>query len=324
MPRATRVAAAALAAVLATFAASPVVAQAYPVKPIRLILPFPPGGPTDGVGRIVAQGLAEVSGQSVVPDNRPGAGGNLGLEFTAKAPPDGYTLVLSSPIISLAPLLYSKLNYRPGDLAPVTKVGGVYNVLVVHPSVPARTLKEFIALARSRPGKLNYGSGGVGTTTHLAPEMLKSMTKISLVHVPYKGSGVAAVALASGEVDALVASVPAVLPLIHARKIRPLAVLADSRLQTLPDVQTSKEAGLDGWEILVWYGILAPVATPRDVIGKLNADLVKVLDAPTTKERFAALDFHAMPSTPEEFAAHIASEAQRFERVIRDAGIKPQ
>ncbi len=293
-------------------------------KSIRLILPFPPGGPTDAVGRIVAQVMTDMTGQSVVPDNRPGAGGNLGLELASKSPPDGSTIVLSSPVISLAPFLYHKLNYQASDLAPITMVGAVYNVLVVHPNVPAKTLKEFIALAKARPGKLNYGSGGVGTTTHLAPEMLKSMAHINLVHVPYKGSGMAAVALASGEVDALVASVPAVLPLIHAKKLRPINVLAGERLATLPDVPTSKESGLDGWEVLVWYGILAPAATPRDVVNRLNENLVKVLNAPATKEKFATLDFYAMPGTPEKFAAHIKSEAARYEKVVRDAGIKKQ
>lgn len=324
MHQLSRVAGIVLIAGLACAGPGVATAQTSPGKSIRLILPFPPGGPTDAVGRIVAQGMTDMVGQSVVPDNRPGAGGNLGLELTAKAAPDGNTIVLSSPIISLAPFLYKKLNYQPKDLAPVTMVGGVNNVLVVHPSVPAKTLKDFIALAKSRPGKLNYGSGGVGTTTHLGPEMLKSMAKINIVHVPYKGSGMAAVALASGEVDALVASVPAVLPLIHAKKLRPLAVLSPERLSTLPDVPTSKESGVDGWEILVWYGILVPVATPRDTINKLNADLVKVLNAPSTKERFAALDFHAMPSTPDQFAAHIKSEAARYEKVVHDANIPKQ
>ncbi|MGE5526984.1 MAG: Bug family tripartite tricarboxylate transporter substrate binding protein [Rhodospirillaceae bacterium] len=299
-------------------------AQNFPSKSIRMILPFPPGGPTDALGRIVAQALSDLVGQPVVADNRPGAGGNLGLELAAKSPPDGYTIVLSSPIISLAPSLYNKLGYDPKDLAPVGMMGGVNNVFVVHPSVPARTLKEFVALARSRPGKLNYGSGGVGTTTHLAPEMLKSMAKINLVHVPYKGSGLAAVALASGEVDMLVATVAAVLPLIQAGKIRPLAVLAPHRLSTLPNVPTSKEAGFDGYEVLVWYGLLTPAATPRDVVTKLNADVNKVLSLPTTKEKLAQLDFQAMPSTPDEFAAFIKSEAARYAKVVSEAGIPKQ
>lgn len=323
MPKLSRFAGAVFTAVLAVAAMLPTLAQGQG-KSVRLILPFPPGGPTDAVGRILAQGLSDVTGQSVVPDNRPGAGGNLGLELASKSPSDGSTIVLSSPIISLAPHLYRKLNYQPADLAPVTMVGGVYNVFVVHPNVPARGLKEFVSLARSMPGKLNYGSGGVGTTTHLAPEMLKSMMKINVVHVPYKGSGVAAVALASGEVDALVASVPAVLPLVKANKIKPLAVLSAERLSTLPDVPTAKESGVDNYEVLVWYGILTPAATPRDTVNRLNAELVKVLNLPATRERFGALDFHPMPTTPDQFAAHIKSESVRYGNVIRDAGIPQQ
>jgi tripartite-type tricarboxylate transporter receptor subunit TctC len=299
-------------------------AQSFPSKTIRMILPFPPGGPTDALGRIVAQALSELVGQPVVADNRPGAGGNLGLEVAAKSPPDGYTIVLSSPIISLAPLLYNKLGYDPKELTPITMVGAVNNVFVVHPSVPAKTLKEFVALARTRPGKLNYGSGGVGTTTHLAPEMLKSMAKINLVHVPYKGSGLAAVAVASGEVDMLVATVAAVLPLVQAGKLRPLAVLSSHRLSTLPNVPTSKEAGFDGYEVLVWYGLLAPAATPRDVINKLNADLNKVLNAQTTKDKMAQLDFQSMPGTPDQFAAYIKTEAVRYAKVVSDAHIPKQ
>jgi tripartite-type tricarboxylate transporter receptor subunit TctC len=203
-------------------------------------------------------------------------------------------------------------------------VGGVNNLFVVHPSVPARTLKEFVALARKMPGKLNYGSGGVGTTTHLAPELLKSIAKIDMVHVPYKGSGLAAVGVASGQVDALVASVPAVLPLIRANKIRPLAVLSNSRLSTLPDVPTGREAGFEGFEILVWYGILVPAATPRDVINRLNADLTKTLNLPATREKMSNIDFQAMPTTPEEFGAYIRKESERFEKIIREAKIPRQ
>src|SRR5215203_5364900 len=177
-------------------------AQNYPAKPVRIILPFPPGGPSDILGRALAQKLTEQVGQQVITDNRPGAGGNLGLELTAKAAPDGYTLVLSSPLISISPSLYSKLNYDPQkDLAPVSLVAQIQNVLLVHPSVPAKTLKELVQVARASPGKLNYGSGGVGTTTHLAPELFMSMTKTKMVHVPFKGSGLALLGLISGQVD---------------------------------------------------------------------------------------------------------------------------
>src|SRR5687767_7359913 len=189
-------------------AAAPAVAQTYPAKTVRLILPFPPGGPSDILGRALSQKLSEQMGQQVIADNRPGAGGNLGLELTAKAPPDGYTMVLSSPLIALSPHLYSKLNYDPfKDLAPISLIAVIQNVVLVHPSVPAKNLKELAQVARASPGKLNYGSGGVGTTTHLAPELFMSMTRTKMVHVPFKGSGLALIGLIGGQVDVLIMAV---------------------------------------------------------------------------------------------------------------------
>jgi len=301
----------------------PVAAQNYPSKPIRMILPFPPGGPTDIVGRLFAQKLSEQVGQSVVADSRPGASGNVGLELASKAPPDGYTIVLSSPVISLSPLLYSKLNYDPNkDLAPISLVGAVRNVLVVHPSVPAKTLKEFIQLARRSPGKLNYGSGGIGTTTHLAPELLKSLEKLDIVHVPYKGSGLALIALAGGQVDMLVMAAPAALGQIQAGRVRALAVLSPARLPDLQNVPTTKELGFDNFEISVWYGMLAPAATPREIIVRLNAEFNKAVAAQDMKERLAAAGVESLTSTPEGFGNYIRSEAARFAKVIKEAGIK--
>ncbi|HET7159628.1 MAG TPA: tripartite tricarboxylate transporter substrate binding protein, partial [Burkholderiales bacterium] len=248
-------------------------AQTYPAKAIRLILPFPPGGPTDIVGRLTGQKLSEQVGQSVIADSRPGASGNVGLELASKAPPDGYTIVLSSPVISLSPHLYAKLNYDPQkDLAPIALIGALRNVLVVHPSVPAHNVKELVQIARKNPGKLNYGSGGVGTTTHLAPELLKHLEKLDIVHVPYKGSGVALIALASGQVDLEVLAVPAALGQIQAGRVRALAVLAPQRAAQLPHVPTSKESGYENFEISVWYGILAPAATPREIINRLSSE----------------------------------------------------
>ena len=239
-------------------------AQAYPSKPVRMILPFPPGGPTDIVGRLVAQKLSEQLGQSVISDSRPGASGNVGLELASKAPPDGYTIVLASPVISLSPHLYAKLNYDPQkDLAPIALVGAVRNVLVVHPSVPARTVKELVQIARRNPGKLNYGSGGVGTTTHLAPELLKNLEKLDIVHIPYKGSGLALIGLASGQVDMEILAVPAAVGQIQAGRVRALAVLAPQRAAQLPNVPTAKESGYPDFDISVWYGILAPTPQRR-------------------------------------------------------------
>ena len=300
-------------------------AQAYPAKPIRLIFPFPPGGPTDLLGRAIAQKLSDQMGQQVVADNRPGAGGNLGLDLTAKSPADGYTIVLSSPLIALAPLLYSKLNYDPfKDLQPLSLVATIQNVLLVHPSVPAKTLKELIQIASKNPGKLSYGSGGVGTTTHLAPELMKSLTKTHIVHVPYKGSGQALIGLMGGDVDVLIMAVPASAPQVLSGKVRALAVLSDRRAIALPDVPTTKEAGIDGLEVPIWYGILTTTGTPKEIVARLHGELVKALTSTELKDRLTSAGIEPMNSTPEQFAAFIKSENARFAKVIKDAGIKPE
>lgn len=300
-------------------------AQAYPAKTIRLIFPFPPGGPTDLLGRAIAQKVSDQVGQQVVADNRPGAGGNLGLELAAKAPPDGYTIVLSSPLVAISPSLYSKLNYDPAkDLTPISQVALIQNVLLLHPSVPAKSLKELIQLARRSPGKLNFGSGGVGTTTHLAPELLKSLEKINLVHVPYKGSGQALVGLLGGEVDMLIMAVPAASSQILSGKVRALAVLSSQRSPVIPETPTAAEAGVENFEVPIWYGILAPAATPRDIITRLNTELTKALTAPEMKERLGSAGIEPMTSTPEQFTAFIRSETVRYAKVVKDAGIKPE
>jgi tripartite-type tricarboxylate transporter receptor subunit TctC len=315
---------------IALLAAAPVMvsvaqAQTYPSKPIRMIFPFPPGGPTDLLGRAIAQKLSDQMGQQVVADNRPGAGGNLGLDLTAKSPADGYTIVLSSPLIALAPLLYSKLNYDPfKDLTPLSLVAVIQNVLLVHPSVPAKTLQDLVQIARKSPGKLSYGSGGVGTTTHLAPELLKSLTKTNIVHVPYKGSGQALIGLMGGDVDVLIMAVPASAPQALSGKVRALAVLSDKRATALPNVPTTKEAGIEGLEVPIWYGILTTTGTPKEIVARLNSELVKALTSPELKERLTAAGIEPMNSTPEYFAGFIKSENARFAKVIKDAGIKPE
>jgi hypothetical protein len=298
-------------------------AQTYPAKSIRMVMPFPPGGPTDIVGRLVAQKLSEQIGQSVVADSRPGASGNVGLEIASKAPADGYTIVLSSPVIALSPLLYGKLNYDPWkDLTPIALVGAVRNVLVVHPSVPAKDLKELVAIARKQPGKLSYGSGGIGTTTHLAPELLKSLEKLDILHVPYKGSGLALIGLASGQVDMEVVAAPVALGQVQSKRVRAVAVLSPERLADYPGVPTTREQGFANFEISVWYGILAPTGTPRDIISRLNAELGKAVQSPDMKPRFAQAGVEPLTSTPDEFARFIQSEATRFGKVIKEAGIK--
>ena len=312
-------------AVAALCIASSACAQPAVSKQVRLILPFPPGGPTDMLGRAVAQKLSELVGQPVVADNRPGAGGNLGLELGARAPGDGHTLVLSSPLVAISPLLYKRLNYDPArDLAPIAQVAQIQNVLVVHPSVPAKSLQELIAIARRSPGKLNFGSGGVGTTSHLAPALLLSMTGVNMTHVPYKGTGVALTAMLGGEIDMLIMAVPAAQAQIQAGRARALAVLTDKRQATLPDVPTSAEAGLPNYEVPIWYGILTSASTPKEWVTRWSADIRRALDSPDLKDRLSSAGIEPRPSSPEQFAAFIKSEGTRYAKVIKDAGISPQ
>ena len=295
-------------------------AQSYPSKPIRLILPFPPGAPSDMVGRVVGQRLSEQLGQNVVPDNRPGAGGNMAMGAVAKAVPDGYTLMVSSPTIALSPSLYNTLPYDPvKDFAPVARLATIENVMLVHPSVPAKTLKEFIALARARPGKLNYGSGGPGTTNHLANELLKYLEKIDMVHVPYKGATVATVALIGAEVDEVIVSVASVLPLIQAGKVRPIAVLSEQRVATLPDVPTSKEAGYPKFQMSIWYALFAPAGTPREIVMRLYREVAKGMENREARERMAAAGIDPWLGTPEQLGALVKSEIARFATIVQAA-----
>ena len=310
-------------ALLAFAAAPPLSAQSYPAKPVRFILPFPPGGPTDILGRIIGQRLAVQLGQPVVPENRPGAGGNVGTEYGAKQPADGYAIVLASPSLSISPGLYKKLGYDPvKDFAPITLVAQIPNVLLVHPSVPAKTLKEFVQLAKDHPGKLNFGSGGLGTSNHLGSEMLKGLTGINMVHVPYKGSNEAMVGMIGGHVDIVVIGVPPTLPHIKAGRVRPLAVLAAERLSYLPNVPTSKEAGIANYEVITSYGIVAPAGTPRDIINKLNAEWVKIEAMADTRDRMHGAGYEPMTSTPEHYGEFIKTEMVRWAKVIKEANVK--
>jgi tripartite-type tricarboxylate transporter receptor subunit TctC len=298
-------------------------AQTYPTKPVRLILPFPPGAPSDLVGRTIGQKIGEQMGQNFLPDNRTGAGGTVGLSLVAKAPPDGYTILVSSPTMALSPLLYSNLSYDPiRDFAPVARLASIENVMLVHPSVPAKTLKDFITLARSRPGKLNYGSGGPGTTNHLANELLRSLEKLNMVHVPYKGATLATVALMGGEVDEVIVSVASVLPLIKAGKVRALAVLSEKRVATLPDVPTSKEAGFPNFQMSIWYGMFAPAGTPRDIVTRLHREVAKAMDDPALQKHMANAGMDPWLGTPEDMGALLKNEMARYSRIIQSAGIR--
>lgn len=300
-------------------------AQAYPAKPVRLVLPFPAGSPSDIVGRMVGQKLSEQVGQNFISDNRPGAGGNLALGMAASAVPDGYTLVVTSPTIAISPSLYSKLSYNAfKDLVPVARLATIENVLVVHPSVPAKTLKQFVALARSRPGVLNYGSGGPGTTNHLANELLKYLQKINMVHVPYKGATLATVAAISGEVDEVIVSVASILPLIRQGKVRPLAVLSEKRVAALPDVPTAKEAGIDDFQVSIWYGMFAPAGTPREIIARLNQEVFRALGSKDMQQRMDATSINPWPGTPEQMGELLRTETARYATIIKSAGLRPQ
>lgn len=292
---------------------------------MRMILPFTAGGSTDMMGRTIAQKLAEQLGQPVIAENRPSAGGNVGFELGAKAPPDGYTITFATAGIAISPSLYSKLGYDPlRDFAPITQVATMYNVMTVHNSVPARTLKALIALARAHPGKLNFSSNGAGTTNHLAGEILKHKFKLDMVHVPYKGSMPGLVAVMSGEVDLAVLPVTTALPLVQQNRLRALAILADKRSPVLPQVPTSKEAGVDDYVITFWAGILAPSGTPRDIVNLLNGEIRKALASPDVRNRWIAAGIEPTTSTPEQFAEFIKRELVRFAKVIRDANIKAE
>ncbi len=303
--------------------AAPVMAQQnYPAKTVRMILPFAPGGPSDIIGRTLAGKLTEQLGQPVVVDNRAGAGGNLGMELGAKAPADGYTITLTSPTMAISPSLYKKLAFDPQkDFAPISMVANIPNIMVVHLSVPAKTLKEFIQLARTSPGKLNFGSSGAGSTTHLSSEILSSLAGLKMVHVPYKGQGLALVGLLSGQVDMMILAVPSVLPMIQSNKVRAIAALSAKRLATVPQVPTTGESGVNNFEVSVWFGMLAPTATPRDIVNRLNQELAKALASPDIRERFASGGIEPLTSTPEQFAAFARAETVRYAKVIKDANI---
>jgi len=299
-------------------------AQNYPAKSIRLLLPFAAGGGTDALGRSIAQTLSAQIGQQIVPDNRGGAGGNLALELTAKSPPDGYTIVLSSPLIAISPMLYARLNYSPEkDLAPVTRVGFSRKVLTVHPSVPTRTLKDLVQLARNNPGRLNFGSGGVGTSSHLSVELLKTLTGINIVHVPFKGAALVMSAVAGGEIDMVVTTMTGTAPMVQAGRLRAVVVLSETRGAPLTDVPTAAEAGFPGVTDDTWYGIFVPAATPREIVNRLNQELRKALSNPEFVKRLESAGVEVGTSTPEELGNFVKNESARFGKVIRNAGIKP-
>lgn len=296
----------------------------YPARPVRLIVPFAPGGGTDIIARLIAQGLSESWGRTVVVDNRGGGGGTIGMHLAARADPDGYTMVLASiGPVSFVPVLYRKLPYDPQkDLMPISLVAIQPFVMTVHPSLPAGSIKELIALAKARPNEIRYGSGGSGGASHLGTELLQLMAGISLTHVPYKGTGPAMTAVLAGEIHVQLVGVATALPHIKSGRIKALAVSGARRSQAVPELPTIAEAGVPGYDFDVWYGMLFPARTPRAIVIKAHAEIARLLKSPAAGERFAAAGLEPVGSTPEEFAAVIRREIPKWEKVVKTAGIK--
>ncbi len=300
-------------------------AQGYPSRPVRLVAPFPPGGSTDLLARIVAQKLTEAWGQQVIVENRGGAGGTIGVDYAARSAPDGYTIVMGHiGTFGVNPTLYPKLPYDAiKDFAPITLLAMVPNGLAVHPSLPIRSVKELLAIARARPGQLSYGSGGNGSAAHLAVEYFRLLAKVDLLHIPYKGTGPAIVDLISGQTTMMITGMPALMPHVKTGRLRLLAVGTAKRLTVMPELPTIAEAGVPGYEATQWYGILAPAATPREIIAKLNTEIVKVLRRADVKSRLAADGAETVGNTPEQFSAHIKAEIARWAPVVRASGARP-
>ncbi len=298
----------------------------YPVKPIRLIAPFPPGGTTDVLSRIVAQKLGDAVGRQVVVDNRPGAGGNIGHEVAAKTPGDGYTIVMSSNAALVAnPHLYKRLGFDPlNDFTPIAVVAKAGQVLGVHPTVPVRNVKDLIALAKASPGKLNFGSGGRGTPAHVAGEIFKSVTQINIIHVPYKGGVLAVMDVVAGQIDMVFADMAPAVPQIKAGKLKALAVTSDERSAALPDVPTMVQAGIKGSSPQTWWALLAPKGTPAAIVTRLNSDLAQILKQPDVQERYAALGVITAHSTPEQVTEMIRTESPAMGKVLKAAGVEPE
>ena len=306
------------------FAAAGALAQSYPTKPIRMLIGFPPGGGTDIIGRLVAQKLGKALGQQIIVDNRSGASGQLAAELVSKAAPDGYTIMMAHiAAISILPSLVSKLPYNAQkDFAPVSLSAIGPNLLVVHPSVPAKTVKELVALAKSRPGQLQYASPGSGTVQHLAGELFKLQAKVDMLHVPYKGSGQSIVDLIAGHVHLDFDAVPPVINFVRQGKLRALAVTSAKRFSLLPDMPTIEESGVPGFDMSTWWGIVAPAAVSKDIINKLNTEMVKAIRQPDAKEKISSVGADIVGNTPDEFAAFIRAETEKYARIVKAANIK--
>jgi tripartite-type tricarboxylate transporter receptor subunit TctC len=301
-----------------------VLAQAqYPTKPVRLIVPFPPGGGSDTLARILSPKLAEVLGQQLVIDNRPGGGTNIGAEIAAKSQPDGHTLLMGNVSHAINVTLYAKLNYDlVKDFAPVSLMASTPNILVVHPSVQAKSVKELVALARAQPGKLDYASSGSGSSAHLAAELFSSMAGVKMNHVPYKGGGPAVIALVGGQCQVGFATTPSVIQHVKSGKMRGLAVTSAQRSSSTPDLPTVSEAGVPGYEAGTWYGLLVPAGTPKGIVTRLHAESVKLLQLSDVRDRLDAAGFDPIGNSPAEFATHIRGEIAKWKKVVQAAGVR--
>lgn len=296
--------------------------QKYPDRPIRLVVAFPTGA-SQILGLLVAEKMREAFRQPAIPDFRPGAAGNVAAEIVAKASADGYTLLLTSPSIAISPSLFRKLGYDAArDLVAISPLAAVPTIMIVHPAVPAKTLQELAKLARANPGKLNYGSSGVGGSVHLAIELFSSINKVRMTHVPYKGVAIAMTAMLSGEVDMVVSTVPATIPLINAGRLRGLAVLASERVAALPNLPTSAEAGMPDLVAITWYGLFAPAGVKPEIIDLLNTEVVKFMNAPDTKALLAKVELDSKTATPAEFAKFVREETDRYARIVKAANIR--
>jgi tripartite-type tricarboxylate transporter receptor subunit TctC len=298
-------------------------AQAYPAKPVRMIINYPPGGPTDLVGRLTAQYLSEVLGQQVVVENRSGAGGTVGMATLAKSPPDGYTISLgANGEIAIAPNLYAKLPYDPTrDLAPISRVGASQLLLVVHPSLPAKSVKELIGIAKAKPGAINFASAGTGSTAHLCAELFKALANIDVVHVPYKGAGPALSELIGGQVEFLITGVSSAMPHVKAGRLRALGSTGTKRLAVAPDVPTIGET-VRGYEANSWYGIFAPAGTPQPIIDRLHAELAKMVRRSDMKERLESMGVEPEGTSPAQLAAQVREEIAKWGKVVKFAKVK--
>ncbi len=295
----------------------------YPHKPIRIVVPVAPGGGTDYTARLIGRKLSEAWGQSVIVDNRPGAAGNLGVEIAAKAQPDGYTLVMPITSFPINPSLYAKLPFDTvNDLSPIVLAASAPLLLVVNPSVAAKSVPELVALAKAKPGQLNYANSGSGTTAHLAGELFKRMAGVDIVSVAYRGGGPAVIDLIAGQVQMFFSTIPAALPQVKAGKLRALAVTSSKRVPELPDMPTTSESGLPGFEVVGWFGLFAPAGTPKPVKTRLNGEIVKILNIPETRERLSSHGLIPGGGTPEELGAFLKAEIAKWGKVIKEAGIR--